>query len=235
MEDRHVSAVRNCLFNIFAATLRIGGRSSIRNLRLHHAVVTRTHLSRDTRPRAHTHTKAKKKKKASLIPLNDVNQPNFAMRAQFSGSYEVNVSIIFAWTQYSGNLSAFSCQRKKAFVRKFAASIAYRTPAGDRWPTVAFLERFSSRTSKLIWESLLFHPTLKFYPQLHKNLSIYSLLNQLSTVYKFAFYSSKIHFNPYPTAFPYGNGMVLHFYQQQESSTTKTVHKVIKKRLKAYV
>ena len=41
--------------------------------------------------------------------------------------------------------------------------------------------------------------------------------------------------NPYPTAFPYGNGMVLHFYQQQESSTTKTVHKVIKKGLKAYV
>ena len=41
--------------------------------------------------------------------------------------------------------------------------------------------------------------------------------------------------NPYPTAFPYGNGMVLHFYQQQESSTTKTVHRVINKRLKAYV
>ena len=43
------------------------------------------------------------------------------------------------------------------------------------------------------------------------------------------------HINPYPTAFPYGNGMVLHFYQQQESSTTKTVHKVINKGLKAYV
>ena len=42
-------------------------------------------------------------------------------------------------------------------------------------------------------------------------------------------------FNPYPTAFPYGNGMVLHFYQQQESSTTKTVYKVINKGLKAYV
>ena len=41
--------------------------------------------------------------------------------------------------------------------------------------------------------------------------------------------------NPYPTAFPYGNGMVLHFYQQHESSTTKTVHKVINKGLKAYV
>ena len=41
--------------------------------------------------------------------------------------------------------------------------------------------------------------------------------------------------NPYPTVFPYGNGMVLHFYQQQESSTTKTVHRVINKGLKAYV
>ena len=42
-------------------------------------------------------------------------------------------------------------------------------------------------------------------------------------------------FNPYPTAFPYGNGMVLHFNQQQESSTTETVHKVINKGLKTYV
>ena len=41
--------------------------------------------------------------------------------------------------------------------------------------------------------------------------------------------------NPYPTAFPYGNDMVLHFYQQQESSTTKTVHKVINKGLNTYV
>ena len=47
--------------------------------------------------------------------------------------------------------------------------------------------------------------------------------------------SKKFVFNPYPTAFPYGNGMVLHFYQQQESSTTKSVHKVINKGLKTYV
>ena len=52
-------------------------------------------------------------------------------------------------------------------------------------------------------------------------------------LFKTIMYSSV--FNPYPTAFPYGNGMVLHFYQQQESSTTKTVHKVIKKGLKTYV
>ena len=51
--------------------------------------------------------------------------------------------------------------------------------------------------------------------------------------FTFTYYSIN---NPYPTAFPYGNGMVLHFfYQQQESSTTKTVHKVINKGLKTYV
>ena len=41
--DHPLSAVRDCLFNLFAATLHIGGRSSIRNLRTRHAVVTETH------------------------------------------------------------------------------------------------------------------------------------------------------------------------------------------------
>ena len=46
LEDHHLSVVRGCLFNIFAVTLQDGGRSSIRNLRTRHAVVTGTHLSR---------------------------------------------------------------------------------------------------------------------------------------------------------------------------------------------
>jgi len=45
LEDNPLSAVRDCLFNIFAATLHIGGCSSIRNLRTRHTVVTETHLS----------------------------------------------------------------------------------------------------------------------------------------------------------------------------------------------
>jgi len=44
LEDHHLSAVRYCLFNIFAATLHIGGRSSVRTLRTPHAMVTGTHL-----------------------------------------------------------------------------------------------------------------------------------------------------------------------------------------------
>ena len=45
LEDHPSSAVCDCLFNIFAATLHIGGRSSIRNLRTRRAVVTGAHLT----------------------------------------------------------------------------------------------------------------------------------------------------------------------------------------------
>ena len=45
LQDHPLSAVRDCLFNIFAAILHIAGRSSIRNLRTRHAVATGNHLS----------------------------------------------------------------------------------------------------------------------------------------------------------------------------------------------
>ena len=45
LEDHPLSAVNDCLFNLFAATLNIAGRSSIRNLRTRHAVVTWTHYT----------------------------------------------------------------------------------------------------------------------------------------------------------------------------------------------
>jgi len=45
LQDHTFSAVRDCLFNIFAATLHIGDRSSIRSLRMPHAVETGTRLS----------------------------------------------------------------------------------------------------------------------------------------------------------------------------------------------
>jgi hypothetical protein len=54
LEDNPLSAVRDCLFNIFAATLHIGGRSSTRNLRTRHAAVKRTHLSQCKQCLLHT-------------------------------------------------------------------------------------------------------------------------------------------------------------------------------------
>jgi hypothetical protein len=46
LEDHPLPVVRDCLFEIFAATLHIGGRPSTRNLRTLHVVVTGTHLPR---------------------------------------------------------------------------------------------------------------------------------------------------------------------------------------------
>ena len=50
LEDHPLSAVHDSLFNIFTATLYIGGHSSIHNLTMRHAVVTGTHLSRFKMP-----------------------------------------------------------------------------------------------------------------------------------------------------------------------------------------
>ena len=70
-----------------------------------------------------------------------------------------------------------------------------------------------------------------FFHRLFLDARLCVFLLEISTVFPCSFSA----LNPYPTAFPYGNGMVLHFYQQQESSTTKNVHKVINKGFKAYV
>jgi len=45
LEGHPLSVVRDYLFSIFAAALHIGGRSSFRNPRTRHAVMTGTHLS----------------------------------------------------------------------------------------------------------------------------------------------------------------------------------------------
>ena len=53
LEDHPLLVVRDCLFNIFVATLYTGDRSSIRDLRTRHAVVTETHLSRTSTDTIH--------------------------------------------------------------------------------------------------------------------------------------------------------------------------------------
>ena len=46
LKDRPFSGVRDCLFNVFVATHNTKGRSSIRNMRARHGVVTGTDWSR---------------------------------------------------------------------------------------------------------------------------------------------------------------------------------------------
>jgi len=44
LKDHPLSAVRICLFNIFASALHTGGHSSVHNLSRRHTVVTGIHL-----------------------------------------------------------------------------------------------------------------------------------------------------------------------------------------------
>ena len=46
LEDHPLSAVHEFLFSNFAVTFHVKGHSSICNLRMRHAIVTGTHLSR---------------------------------------------------------------------------------------------------------------------------------------------------------------------------------------------
>ena len=87
-----------------------------------------------------------------------------------------------------------------------------------------FIYTYISSTSSLRYKILSLHSFILSLAWTRGAISRHTGWQSLSQTY-----------NPYPTAFPYGNGMVLHFYQQQESSTTKTVQKVINKGLKAYV
>jgi hypothetical protein len=47
LEDHHLSAIRDCLFNIFAVTFYLGGRSSFHNPKARRAVSREFHLSRE--------------------------------------------------------------------------------------------------------------------------------------------------------------------------------------------
>ena len=106
---------------------------------------------------------------------------------------------------------------------------------GHAWTilTVKFKAHATIATNNNNTDKLQLHFCSKLYFILLKNFRHINLYSSMSNE-KFEWRWFSV-FNPYPTAFPYGNGMVLHFYQQQESSMTKTVHKVINKGLKMYV
>ena len=83
LEDHPLSAVLDCLFNIFAANLHICGRSTNCNLRPRHAVPTRTDLSRH---RLSIHTARTHKITRLDYDDNDNNNNNILLRRRISNS-----------------------------------------------------------------------------------------------------------------------------------------------------
>ena len=101
------------------------------------------------------------------------------------------------------------------------------------------LSKSTTYAERLWWLSFVFPAKQQQHLETHTDYLLNPHLCTMHNYHQTAFYThvtwQSISINPYPTAYLYGNGMVLHFYQQQESSTTKTVHKVINKGLKTYV
>ena len=121
---------------------------------------------------------------------------------------------------------------------------------GDEWMRMDHLRNYTDREKrKYLKENLsqchvFHHKSEADWPGIERSLrrdrpepwhSLYYCVTYCVIKWIAILFQGSTAINPYPTAFPYGNGMVLHFYQLQESSTTKTVHKVINKGLKTYV
>jgi len=111
LEDHPLSAVRDCLLNIFTATLRIGGRYSIRNLRTRHTVMTETDLSRITIFKSINWTKVtyfsrSKKSTNCFTSLNSINSVKFIMVLLKTCQYIRN--LIFIRTLSTSSIYCFA-------------------------------------------------------------------------------------------------------------------------------
>ena len=138
-------------------------------------------------------------------------------------------------------MSVSASQKSRNF-RKSADTITWRYYSAHCPPiykrTLLYLKISKASSVCLAWNRTVLYSYIRFILYLKESTNCFQEQTNHWTWYIEIITDCENYeecINPYPTAFPYGNGMVLHFYQQQESSTTKTVHKVINKGLKTYV
>jgi hypothetical protein len=92
LEANPFSTVCDCLFNTFAATLHIGGSSSIRNMKTHHAVVRGTHWSRQ-RPQYDPSIVYKEGIIVMWWPWEGINYVQSVQMAGPGGTYDTPVCV----------------------------------------------------------------------------------------------------------------------------------------------
>ena len=155
---------------------------------------------------------------------------------------EVNNEIMFIWTAASSSIVPFPfgssmCKTHSQYTF-FHPDFQYNKMFISAC-SVEFIEGTAGSDVSGQWRQQLLFLSVKavvLQPSLRQLMKCYRMnYDPVFTLWTTTASWSVYLINPYPTAFPYGNGMILHFYQQQESSTTKTVHIVINKGLKTYV
>jgi hypothetical protein len=112
LEDHPLSAVRHCLFNMFAVILHSGGSSSICNLRTRHAVTRGTHL-----PWLLTILKYVYQYLISdvSIPSNDSFPSSIFinnLRSRNSVSIQLGILCIGLWVRCTRRLYIYVCMRR---------------------------------------------------------------------------------------------------------------------------
>ena len=136
-----------------------------------------------------------------------------------------------------------TCTSRRVFLVKFGGTYSYHGTLKYKvvqiWPVLICTNVHTNQSQSYLNHLVLytFLPICMVHSWFPNNtfVSILPCLNTFRHTVNKCTSSFPCFLNPYPTAFPYGNGMVLHFYQQQESSTTKNVHKVINRGLKTNV
>jgi hypothetical protein len=142
LEVHPSSAVRDCLFNLFAATLLIGGRSSIRNLRTRHAVVTGTH-----------YMDSWKTTKNNIGSLTDAPSSLFAS-CFVSPSVCTNIKplsgffILFYFNEFHNKLSSpLNCQLNRIIIATTLYKERHKFIQPRTFPSVLTVHSFSGPSS----------------------------------------------------------------------------------------
>ena len=103
LEDQPLLDVHECLFNILTVTLRTGDHSSIRNLRMRHALVTGTQLSRSM---LYTVTETTAQFKI-INCINPVQNPAYGHWKQWISLFGFVTDLDFVYQPNTGNFKIY--------------------------------------------------------------------------------------------------------------------------------
>jgi len=108
LKDHPLSAVGDCLNNIFAATLHNGGRTTIRNKRTRHSPVTGTHFSR------------------TFMSTHNNSEPLLAVFVSYLYYYQYDLYILNSFFLWNKNDKSYTLVKlREAIIRVPSKNVAH--------------------------------------------------------------------------------------------------------------